>query len=124
MENIGPSYSQPASIDPRARVIIALDVDTDTQALQIVDALGDTARIYKVGLQLLTAVGPSIIRTLRSAGKAVYLDLKLFEIPNSVASAVKIAGNLGVSMLTVHASGGSAILRAETLRVRSQTSRY
>ncbi len=99
-------------MDARARVIVALDVDTVAAAVRIVDVLGEHARIYKVGLQLLTAEGPGIIRTLISAGKEVFLDLKLFEIPNSVASAVKAAGQHGVSMITVHASGGLSILQA------------
>ena len=65
-----------------------------------------------MGLQLLTAEGPSIVRWLVGQGKKVFLDLKLHEIPNSVASAVTVAGSLGASMVTVHASGGSAVLRA------------
>jgi orotidine-5'-phosphate decarboxylase len=65
-----------------------------------------------VGLQLLTAAGPSIVRRLAGQGKKVFLDLKLHEIPNSVAGAVAAAGRLGVSMVTVHASAGSAVLRA------------
>jgi len=94
------------------RIIVSLDVETAAQAWTIVQALGSEASVYKVGLQLLTAAGPGIVRELVSSGKQVFLDLKLFEIPNSVAGAIKSAGELGVSMVTVHASGGTKILRA------------
>lgn len=97
---------------PSSRVVVALDVPTLAEALAIVARLGDAAGAYKVGLQLLTAEGPAALRALVAAGKAVFLDLKLHEIPNSVASAVDAAGRLGVGMVTVHASAGSAALRA------------
>lgn len=94
------------------QVIVALDFDSAAQAFRLVEQLGAAAGCYKVGLQLLTAEGPSVVRQLVAAGKLVFLDLKLLEIPNSVAGAVAAAGQLGVSMVTVHASGGSAVLRA------------
>jgi orotidine-5'-phosphate decarboxylase len=94
------------------RVIVALDVGSEAEAKALVEQLGVSASSYKVGLQLLTAEGPSIVRWLVGQGKKVFLDLKLHEIPSSVASAVTVAGSLGVSMVTVHASGGSAVLRA------------
>ncbi|QTN26143.1 orotidine-5'-phosphate decarboxylase [Rhodoferax sp. AJA081-3] len=95
-----------------SRVIIALDFDSASQAMALVDRLGASATHYKIGLQLLTSEGPSIVRALVSQGKQVFLDLKLHEIPGSVAGAVEAAGKLGVSMVTVHASGGSAVLQA------------
>jgi len=94
------------------RVIVALDFGCEAEAKALVEQLGATASSYKVGLQLLTAEGPAIVRWLVGQGKKVFLDLKLHEIPNSVASAVTVAGSLGASMVTVHASGGSAVLRA------------
>jgi orotidine-5'-phosphate decarboxylase len=93
-------------------VIVALDFPTRAQALALVDWLGPEASFYKVGLQLLTEEGPAVVRDLVARGKAVFLDLKLHEIPNSVSGAVRAAGKLGVSMVTVHASGGAAVLRA------------
>ncbi|MEP7100897.1 MAG: orotidine-5'-phosphate decarboxylase [Burkholderiales bacterium] len=96
----------------RDRVIVGLDVATEAQARAIVAALGDSASFYKIGLQLLTAAGPALMRELVDAGTQVFLDLKLFEIPNSVAGAVRAAGEQGVTMVTVHASAGSTILRA------------
>ena len=97
---------------PSDQVIVALDFGSEAEAKALVEQLGTTATSYKVGLQLLTAEGPSIVRWLVGRRKNVFLDLKLHEIPNSVASAVTVAGSLGVSMVTVHASGGSAVLRA------------
>lgn len=95
-----------------SQVIVALDFDSSAEATALVEQLGAEADHYKVGLQLLTGSGPQVIRDLVSKGKYVFLDSKLHEIPNSVASAVKAAGKLGVSMITVHASAGSAVLRA------------
>lgn len=98
--------------DMRERLIVALDVSTAAEARQIVAAVGDSAFTYKVGMQLYTAVGPDVVRDLTSSGRRVFLDLKYHDIPNTVAGAVKEATELGVSMLTVHGSGGGRMLRA------------
>ena len=100
-------------------VIVALDFESSAEASALVDQLGPEADHYKIGLQLLTEAGPQVIRELVSAGKQVFLDLKLHEIPNSVANGVKAAGKLGVSMVTVHASAGSAVLRAAATAAES-----
>jgi orotidine-5'-phosphate decarboxylase len=94
------------------RLIVALDVSSAAAAQKVVSALGDSVRIYKVGMQLYTAEGPQIVRDLVNSGRRVFLDLKYHDIPNTVASAVREAAQLGVSMLTVHASGGEKMLRA------------
>ena len=94
------------------KVIVALDFDSGQEALALVDALGAESNHYKIGIQTLAAAGPQLARTLADRGKYVFLDLKLHEIPASVAGAVRVAGNLGASMVTVHASAGSAVLRA------------
>jgi orotidine-5'-phosphate decarboxylase len=101
-------------MDPRQRLIVALDVSTAAAARSIVAAVGDSAHAYKVGMQLYTAEGPSIVRELVNSGRSVFLDLKYHDIPNTVAAAVREAAELGVSMLTVHASGGGKMLRAAT----------
>lgn len=93
-------------------VIVALDFESAAEARALVRKLGPQADHYKVGLQLLTEAGPELARELAQSGKSIFLDLKLHEIPNSVAGAVRAAGRLGTSMVTVHASAGSAALRA------------
>ncbi|MES2247007.1 MAG: orotidine-5'-phosphate decarboxylase [Pseudomonadota bacterium] len=95
-----------------SRIIVSLDFPAAALAADLVKQLGAATTHYKVGLQLLTAAGPSVVRELVEAGKRVFLDLKLLEIPSSVAGAVTAAGHLGASMVTVHASGGSAVLRS------------
>ena len=105
--------------DSRERLIVALDVPTAAAAHKIVAAVGDSARIYKVGMQLYTAEGPQIVRDLVASGRQVFLDLKYHDIPNSVASAVKEAAKLGVRMLSVHASGGGKMLRAAVEAARN-----
>lgn len=96
----------------RDRLIVALDVPSAAQARQIVQTLGEAISTYKIGKQLFTAEGPGIVRDLVSSGRKVFLDLKFHDIPNTVAGAVRSAAELGVSMLTVHASGGSKMLKA------------
>jgi orotidine-5'-phosphate decarboxylase len=98
--------------DPRRRLIVALDVSTAAAAQKIVAAVGDSALTYKVGMQLYTAEGPGVVRDLVASGRRVFLDLKYHDIPNTVGAAVTEAAKLGVSMLTVHASGSSRMLRA------------
>src|SRR5271165_3208467 len=97
--------------DPRQRLIVALDVSTAVAAQKIVAAVGDSALTYKVGMQLYTAEGPQVVRDLVASGRRVFLDLKYHDIPNTVGSAVAEAAKLGVSMLTVHASGSTKMLR-------------
>jgi len=97
---------------PLAPVIVALDLESGEAARALVAHLGPETEHYKVGLQLLTVAGPELVRELVTGGKVVFLDLKLHEIPGSVAGAVRAAGQLGVSLVTVHASGGSEVLRA------------
>jgi orotidine-5'-phosphate decarboxylase len=104
----------PASAGMRDRLIVALDVSNAAAAQALVQRIGDAAGIYKVGLQLFTAEGPELVRELVSSGRRVFLDLKLHDIPNTVSHAVKAAVELGAHMLTVHASGGAAMLRAAT----------
>jgi orotidine-5'-phosphate decarboxylase len=104
----------PASSGMRERLIVALDVSSAAEAQKLVARVGEAAGIYKVGLQLFTAEGPGIVRDLVSSGRRVFLDLKLHDIPTTVALAVKSAAELRVDMLTIHASGGKAMLHAAT----------
>ena len=98
--------------------IIALDVSGRAEAEALLDRLGASADFVKVGLQLFVAEGPDVVRALRSRGCRVFLDLKLHDIPNTVARAVESAARLGVDLLTVHATGGAPMLRAAADAVR------
>lgn len=92
--------------------IIALDFAALDQAVALVNELGDLCRFYKVGSELFTAAGPEAVAAIRGAGCEVMLDLKFHDIPNTVAGAVASARALGARILTVHAAGGDAMLRA------------
>jgi orotidine-5'-phosphate decarboxylase len=93
------------------RIIIALDVQTKEEGIALVSRLKD-ARTFKVGLELFTAEGPALFRKLKALRKAIFLDLKLHDIPNTVAGAVRSALKHGVQMMTVHASGGREMMAA------------
>jgi orotidine-5'-phosphate decarboxylase len=96
----------------RDRLIVALDVSSEIDAENIIASIGDSVSTFKVGKQLFTAQGPVMVRRLIDSGYKVFLDLKYHDIPNTVAAAVKEAAELGVAMLTVHASGGTKMLKA------------
>ena len=96
------------------KIIVALDVPTKKAALDLVEQLGGEISFFKIGLQLYTAEGPEIVRAVLASGAKVFLDLKLHDIPNTVAKAVESAAKLGVEMLTIHLSGGSEMIRAAT----------
>ena len=91
--------------DLRKKIIIALDVKNKEEAVAVVSGLKD-ARTFKVGLELFTAEGPALFKKLKVLRKGIFLDLKLHDIPNTVAGAVRSALRHGVQMMTVHASGG------------------
>lgn len=95
-----------------AELIIPLDQPSIDDALSLVDELGDGVDFYKVGLELFTRAGPEVVRLLKDRGRKVFLDLKLLDIPNTVAGAVRAAAALEVDLLTVHATGGRAMLEA------------
>ena len=96
------------------KIIVALDVATKKKALALVEQLGSKISFFKLGLQLYTAEGPEIVRAVLSTGAKVWLDLKLYDIPNTVARAVESASTLGVQILTIHLSGGREMIRAAT----------
>jgi len=100
----------PSSQDIRQKVIIALDVENKERALALVRELKD-ARIFKVGLELFTAEGPPLVKAILDLDKSVFLDLKLHDIPNTVAEAVRIGVRLGAAMMTIHTSGGEEMMR-------------
>ena len=92
--------------------IVALDAPSMDEALALANAVGEHCRFFKVGSELFTAEGPYVVEALRALGCDVFLDLKFHDIPNTVRGAVRSAASLGVRLLTVHASGGRAMLEA------------
>jgi orotidine-5'-phosphate decarboxylase len=93
-------------------IIVAIDLPSPQKALKLAEELAPVVGAFKVGKQLFVSGGPDIVRKLRATGAKVFLDLKLHDIPNTVAKAVIAATDLGVQMATVHASGGTAMLAA------------
>lgn len=93
------------------RIIVALDVPDGETALALVAAVPEV-RFWKVGLELFLAAGPPLLADLKAQGKRIFLDLKFHDIPNTMASACRVAGGYGVDLLTVHAAAGSAALAA------------
>ncbi len=96
----------------RNPILVALDVPTADLALDLAEKLGPVVGGFKVGSELFTSAGPEIVRRLRGNGSTVFLDLKFHDIPNTVAKAVGAATRLDVQMLTIHTSGGLAMMRA------------
>jgi orotidine-5'-phosphate decarboxylase len=96
----------------KSEIILALDVDNFTKAKYFVNKTYPTIKIFKVGLQLFSAAGPQVIDFIHKKGAEVFLDLKLFDIPNTVALAVRQATRRKVKMLTLHISGGEEMIKA------------
>jgi len=100
------------NISPKDQIIVALDFSTDEGAFRLVDQLGDSVRLYKIGLQLFTKYGPPVVQRLKAAGAKVFLDLKFHDIPNTVKHSVASACELGVDMTTLHLTGGAKMVQA------------
>ena len=100
------------SFTAKNRLTLALDVDNDREALEIVAELKHSVGVFKVGHQLFTAYGPDIVRRITGMGGRVFLDLKYHDIPNTVAKAAAEAVKLGVSMFNVHSLGGLEMMKA------------
>lgn len=93
------------------RLIVALDVSTMDAMKDIVQSLGDSVSFYKVGMELFYAAGDQTVRYLQEQGKHVFLDLKLHDIPNTVAHGVKSLTRLGANLITIHGQGGSIMMK-------------
>jgi len=96
----------------RPRLAVALDVDSREAALEAATRLHGRVDIVKVGLELFVSAGPGLVSELTEAGWSVFLDLKLHDIPATVAGAVRAARSLGVELMTVHATGGRRMIEA------------
>jgi orotidine-5'-phosphate decarboxylase len=108
--------------DPRSKLIVALDLPDRNAALQAVDRLSGHVGFFKIGLEIFTREGPRLVEEIRGRGEKVFLDLKLHDIPNTVRGAVRSACRLEVQMLTIHASGGAAMLAAANQEAQSTDS--
>ena len=104
------------------QLIVALDVSTQEKAIQLVRTLKDQVGYFKIGLQLYTAAGPTIVRKILQEGVQVFLDLKFHDIPNTVTQAALEAARLGAHMMTLHCLGGEVMMKQtrETLQEYSQ----
>lgn len=100
------------------RIILALDVDQTEEATSLVRELAAHVGVFKVGMQLFNSVGPDIVRRIQDLGGRVFVDLKLHDIPNTVAGAARAIARMGCFMYTVHAAGGSAMIQAAADAVR------
>ncbi len=100
------------AVNPAEHIIVALDRSRREEILALVESLLGRVGLFKLGLEAFIANGPSIVRDVSTAGGRVFLDLKLHDIPNTVAKATAAAGELGAAMLTLHAVGGTAMIRA------------
>jgi orotidine-5'-phosphate decarboxylase len=98
--------------EPKERLAVALDFPSAKPALELVDRLSGSCLWFKVGMELYYAAGNGFVETLRNRGFNVFLDLKLHDIPNTVAGAVRSATQAGASLLTIHAAGGPAMMAA------------
>jgi len=94
------------------KLIVALDVDTPADALSLAKELADVAGMFKIGSTLFTLAGPQIVKDVINSGTKVFLDLKFHDIPHQVAGAARAAAQLGVSLFTIHASGGAEMMRS------------
>lgn len=117
-DRLRPKFAATASVavdnlsEARERLIVALDVPSAEAAIRLVKKLDGACAWFKVGMELFTAAGPSVVEKLAAAGHSVFLDLKFHDIPNTVAGAVRSAAKLGARMITLHAAGGPAMLAA------------
>jgi len=97
------------------KIIIALDVPDTDGALRLIDSIadhGEPPALCKIGLELFTAEGPSVVKAVKARGCEIFLDLKFHDIPNTVAHAIRSAAGLGVAMTTIHAVGGPVMMEA------------
>lgn len=106
--------------DPQTKIIVALDFSSAREALELCDRLPQVG-FWKVGLELFIADGSTVLRELKARNKKIFLDLKLHDIPNTVASATRVATKYGADFLTIHASGGRAMMQVAQSEVQGSS---
>ena len=109
-------------MNARDRIVVPLDVSSLDEARRLIDTLSEVIGYFKIGSELFTAAGPDAVHAVRNAGCRVFLDLKYYDIPNTVAGAVKIAVSLSVDMLNMHILGGRAMMESAVAAARESAS--
>jgi len=107
-------------LQAKDRIILALDVNTEQQALNLVDQLTEYVGVFKVGMQLFNSVGPEIVKKINSRGGRVFVDLKFHDIPNTVAAASRVMARLNCFMFNVHAAGGKEMMTQAVAAVEEE----
>lgn len=110
-------------MEPRERIILALDVDSERKALELVEKLADSVGAFKVGMQLYNMCGPQIVERIQKLGGRVFVDLKFHDIPNTVAAAARVMARLNCFMFNVHAAGGREMMTAAVEAVQDEINR-
>lgn len=110
-------------MDRTERVIVALDTPDIIIATKLVQSLKGDIKVFKIGSELFTSCGPEIVRVVQDSGAKVFLDLKFFDIPNTVANVAQVACHLGVFMFNVHALGGAKMMKVTAEAVRGEAAR-
>lgn len=110
-------------MDPREKLIIALDVETKEKAIELIGTLRSEVKLFKIGLELFSSCGPSIVREASGLGCRIFLDLKYHDIPNTVLKAAQSVTGLGAFMFNVHALGGLEMMRKTAEAVRAEAER-
>ena len=105
------------------RIITALDVHSLDDMKKLVETLGDSVSFYKVGMELFYSAGPDAVRYLKDQGKHVFLDLKVHDIPNTVAQSIRALTRLGADLMTLHGTGGRAMMEAAADAVRDEAAK-
>lgn len=105
------------------RIITALDVSSMDELKKLVETLGDSISFYKVGMELFYSVGPDAVRYLKDQGKHVFLDLKVHDIPNTVGQSIRALTRLGADLMTLHGTGGRAMMEAAAEAVRDEAAK-
>ena len=105
------------------RIITALDVHSLEDMKKLVETLGDSVSFYKVGMELVCSAGPDAVRYVKDQGKHVFLDLKVHDIPNTVGQSIRALTRLGADLMTLHGTGGRAMMEAAAEAVRDEAAK-